>query len=133
MDGVVDALDQITIRKCVASSGTHEKMRYTLGLTGLYDRFDGHIFSATEVPNGKPAPDLFLYAAKKMGVSPADCVVIEDSAMGVKAARAAGMRVFAYGGGVTPAIKLEGPLTTVFTDMRQLPALLQANISLQRQ
>jgi HAD superfamily hydrolase (TIGR01509 family) len=132
VDGVVDALDQITIRKCVASSGTHEKMRYTLGLTGLYDRFDGHIFSATEVPNGKPAPDLFLYAAERMGVPPADCVVVEDSVMGVKAARAAGMRVFAYGGGVTLGAKLAGPLTTVFTDMRRLPALLQANISLQR-
>ncbi len=132
VDGVVDALDQITIRKCVASSGTHEKMRYTLGLTGLYDRFDGYIFSATEVPNGKPAPDLFLYAAERMGVHPADCVVVEDSAMGVRAARAAGMRVLAYGGGVTPGEKLAGPLTTVFSDMRQLPTLLQANISLQR-
>jgi HAD superfamily hydrolase (TIGR01509 family) len=131
VDGVVDALDQITIQNCVASSGTHEKMRYTLGLTGLYDRFDGRIFSATEVPHGKPAPDLFLYAAERMGVHPADCVVVEDSAMGVAAARAAGMRVFAYGGGVTPAHKLVGPHTTVFMDMRQLPALLQPNISLQ--
>jgi HAD superfamily hydrolase (TIGR01509 family) len=132
VDGVIEALDQITIQSCVASSGTHEKMRYTLGLTKLYDRFDGRIFSATEVSHGKPAPDLFLYAAERMGVSPADCVVVEDSAMGVTAARAAGMRVLAYGAGVTPAHKLLGPQTTVFMDMCELPALLQPNISLQR-
>lgn len=128
VDGVVEALDQITIPKCVASSGTHEKMRYTLGLTGLYDRFNGHIFSATEVPNGKPAPDLFLYAAEKMAVPPGACVVVEDSAMGVSAARAAGMRVLAYGGGVTPSHKLAGSNTTVFMDMRELPRLLQSNV-----
>jgi beta-phosphoglucomutase-like phosphatase (HAD superfamily) len=60
IDGVVEALDRITLPTCVASSGSHEKMRYTLGLTGLYERFVGRIFSASEVANGKPAPDLFL-------------------------------------------------------------------------
>jgi HAD superfamily hydrolase (TIGR01509 family) len=133
VDGIVEALDMITLNRCVASSGTHEKMRYTLGLTGLYDRFEGCIFSATEVANGKPAPDLFLYAAEQMGVSPAECTVVEDSAMGVAAARAAGMRVLAYGAGVTPARKLAGPQTTIFHDMRQLPELLQSGISLERQ
>jgi beta-phosphoglucomutase-like phosphatase (HAD superfamily) len=68
VDGIVDALDRISIQTCVASSGTHDKMRYTLGLTGLYERFRGRIFSATEVLRGKPAPDLFLYAARRMGV-----------------------------------------------------------------
>jgi HAD superfamily hydrolase (TIGR01509 family) len=131
VDGVKEALDQITIQKCVASSGTHEKMYYTLGLTGLYDRFAGRIYSATEVANGKPAPDLFLYAAGRMDVPPGDCVVVEDSAMGVAAARAAGMRVFAYGAGVTPSHKLSGPNTTVFMEMRELPSLLQSNVSLQ--
>ena len=124
VDGIVDALDRITIPSCVASSGTHEKMRFTLGLTGLYDRFKGRIFSATEVARGKPEPDLFLYAAERMGVAPQACVVVEDSVNGVRAARAAGMKVLAYCGGVTSAVKLEGPHTTVFEHMHRLPALL---------
>ena len=124
VDGIVEALDRITIPSCVASSGTHEKMRYTLGLTGLYQRFEGRIFSATEVARGKPEPDLFLYAAERMGIAPETCIVVEDSVNGVKAARAAGMKVLAYGGGVTSAAKLKGPDTTVFEHMHQLPALL---------
>ena len=124
VDGIVEALDRIETPSCVASSGTHEKMRYTLGLTGLYDRFEGRIFSATGVARGKPEPDLFLYAAERMGVPPHACVVVEDSVNGVRAARAAGMKVLAYGGGVTSAAKLEGPHTTVFGHMRHLPALL---------
>jgi len=127
VDGIIEALDQIEVPICVASSGTHEKMRYTLALTGLYDRFHGRIFSASEVERGKPAPDLFLHAAEQMGVRPAACVVVEDSANGVAAARAAGMKVFAYGGGVTPAAKLAGPYTTVFSDMRELPRLLRVH------
>src|SRR5690606_3661282 len=105
-------------------SGTHEKMRFTLGITGLYDRFRGRIFSATEVARGKPAPDLFLHAARQMGVAPAACVVVEDSARGVAAARAAGMAVLAYAGGLTPAAKLAGARTTVFRQMSNLPGLI---------
>jgi HAD superfamily hydrolase (TIGR01509 family) len=126
VDGIVEALDSIVVPSCIASSGTHDKMRFTLGLTGLYDRFEGRIFSATEVARGKPAPDLFLYAAERMGVAPGACVVVEDSAHGVTAARAAGMRVLAYAGGVTSASKLAGPHTTVFERMRDLPSLLAA-------
>ena len=122
--GVVEALDRIALPTCVASSGTHEKMRYTLGLTGLYDRFAGRIFSVTEVAAGKPAPDLFLHAAARMGVPPSACAVVEDSRWGVEAARAAGMRAFGFAGGVTPAERLAGPGTVVFHDMRELPALL---------
>ena len=124
VDGIVEALDLIRTPTCVASSGSHEKMRYTLGKTGLYERFAGRIFSAAEVPRGKPAPDLFLHAAARMGVAPADCAVVEDSAAGVQAARAAGMPVFGYAGGVTPAARLEGPDTIVFRHMRELPGLL---------
>lgn len=124
VDGITDALDRIPLRTCVASSGTHEKMAFTLGRTGLYDRFAGRIFSATEVARGKPAPDLFLHAAVSLGVAPSACAVVEDSRAGVEAARAAGMWVFAYGGGVTPASRLEGPCTTVFRDMRELPGLI---------
>ncbi|APU38760.1 HAD family hydrolase [Streptomyces sp. TN58] len=126
VEGLPEALDAITLPTCVASSGSHEKMRHTLGRTGLYDRFVGRIYSATEVARGKPAPDLFLYAAQRMGVDPGSCVVVEDSRPGVEAARAAGMRAFGFGGGMTPPERLEGPGTRVFHDMRDLPALLAA-------
>ncbi|MGW1774981.1 HAD family hydrolase [Streptomyces sp. NPDC002104] len=125
VEGIVDALDALTrLRTCVASSGSHDKMRFTLGLTGLHSRFEGRIFSATEVRHGKPAPDLFLHAARRMGVAPEACAVVEDSQYGLQAARAAGMRAFAYAGGMTPADRLEGPGTVVFDDMRALPGLL---------
>jgi HAD superfamily hydrolase (TIGR01509 family) len=123
-DGVVAALDAIAAPTCVASSGTHDRLRHTLGLTGLLERFDGRIFSSEDVANGKPAPDLFLHAAASLGADPARCAVVEDSRYGVEAARAAGMLVFGYAGGLTPAEVLRGPDTVVFTDMRQLPSLL---------
>ncbi|MGW3041677.1 HAD family hydrolase [Kitasatospora sp. NPDC001159] len=126
VDGLVEALEAIALPTCVASSGTHEKMRHTLGRTGLYERFAGRIFSATEVGRGKPAPDLFLHAARSMGVDPAACVVVEDSGPGVTAARAAGMRALGYAGGVTAAERLAGPGTVVFEDMRELPGLIAA-------
>jgi HAD superfamily hydrolase (TIGR01509 family) len=120
--GVVDALDAISLPTCVASSASHEKMRFTLGHTRLWSRFEGRIFSATEVEHGKPAPDLFLHAAASMGWDPADCAVVEDSPAGVEAGLAAGMTVFGYAG-TTPAERLHG--ARVFTDMAELPALLQ--------
>jgi HAD superfamily hydrolase (TIGR01509 family) len=123
--GVREALDRISLPVCVASSSPPERLRFKLELTGLYERFDGHIFSAAEVANGKPAPDLFLHAARQMGVDPGGCVVVEDSRYGVQAARAAGMRALAYAGGVTPAEALAGPCTRVFDDMRSLPDLLR--------
>jgi HAD superfamily hydrolase (TIGR01509 family) len=128
VDGVVGAIDELERRglaTCVASSGPHQKMRLTLGLTGLHERFDGRIYSSTQVANGKPAPDLFLFAAASMGVDPARCVVVEDSRPGVAAARAAGMRVFGYAGGLTPHAWLEGPGTLVFDDMAALPDLVR--------
>ncbi|MFI6844687.1 HAD family hydrolase [Kitasatospora sp. NBC_00085] len=124
VEGLPEALDAIDLPTCVASSGSHEKMRHTLGRTGLYERFAGRIYSATEVTHGKPAPDLFLHAARQMGVDPAACAVVEDSRPGVRAARAAGMRAFGYAGGLTAAELLEGPGTVVFHDMRKLPELL---------
>jgi HAD superfamily hydrolase (TIGR01509 family) len=125
VDGVVEALDAITIPTCVASSGTHEKIRYSLGLVGLLDRFVGRIFGGSDVTRPKPAPDLFLHAAAHLGVAPADCAVIEDSPAGIEAARAAGMRAFGYAGGLTPADRLAGADTVVFDDMRELPRLLR--------
>jgi HAD superfamily hydrolase (TIGR01509 family) len=122
--GIVAALDAIALRRCVASSGSHRQMRFTLGLTGLWDRFAGRIFSAEEVAEGKPAPDLFLLAAARMGVDPSRCAVIEDSVPGVDAARAAGMDVYAYCGGVTAEASLRRPGVTTFADMAELPELL---------
>jgi HAD superfamily hydrolase (TIGR01509 family) len=125
VEGIVEALRQITLPMCVASSSTPDRLRRNLRTVGLYDRFEGRIFSASEVENGKPAPDLFLHAARAMGVEPAECVVVEDSRYGVLAGRTAGMHVLAYaGGGMTPISALAGPGTAVFHDMRQLPALL---------
>jgi HAD superfamily hydrolase (TIGR01509 family) len=120
--GIVAALDAITLPDCVASSASIEKMRFTLGHTGLWDRFQGRIFSATEVEHGKPAPDLFLHAAASMGWEPAECAVVEDSPAGVEAGLSAGMTVFGYAG-TTPASRLAD--AHVFTDMAELPALLQ--------
>lgn len=122
--GIREALAAMTLPTCVASSGSHEKMRRTLGITGLYDHFAGRIFSASEVARGKPAPDLFLHAAARMGVDPRRCVVVEDSRYGVEAARAAGMRTLGFAGGLTPRDWLEGPDTVVFDDMAMLPTLI---------
>ena len=128
--GLEEALAQITIPICVASSSHLERIRVSLEVTGLIDYFEPRIFSASMVENGKPAPDLFLHAARSMGVAPADCLVIEDSPAGIAAARAAGMQVFAYAGGghiaagnVLPQIEAAGP-DRIFTDMRQLPLML---------
>jgi len=124
VDGVVEALDRISAPTCVASGSSHERLRDTLGLTGLHERFAGRIFSSVDVTNGKPAPDLFQHAATTLGADPARCAVVEDSVYGVQAARAAGMTAFGYAGGLTPPERLAGPSTTVFTDMHELPGLL---------
>ena len=124
VDGVEQALEQISLPSCVASGSSHESLRFKLGLSGLLERFDGRIFSASEVANGKPAPDLFLHAAARMGVTPSACVVVEDSRFGVQAARAAGMDVLAYSGGLVSGAELDGERTIVFDDMRDLPSLL---------
>lgn len=120
--GIVGALDAIGHPTCVASSGPHDKMRHSLGLTGLYERFEGRIFSAYDVTRGKPAPDLFLHAAATMGHPPRDCVVVEDSPVGVQAARNAGMRVLGYAER-TGAARLAAA-DAVFADMAELPALI---------
>ncbi len=124
--GVMEALDEITTPMCVASSGSHDKMRFTLGKTGLFDRFDGRIFSVDEVEHGKPAPDIFLFAAENMGAAPGRCAVIEDSVSGVTAGLAAGMAVFAFAGGVTTADQLSIEGAVVFQNMLDLPAKLRA-------
>jgi HAD superfamily hydrolase (TIGR01509 family) len=121
---LLDHLDASGVRTCVASSGTHDRMRRTLGITGLHHRFAGRIFSASEVPHGKPAPDLFLHAAARMGVPPAGCVVIEDSVYGVRAGVAAGMRVLGFAGGLTAGADLAAAGAETFERMLDLVGVL---------
>lgn len=128
--GIHDVLDVITQAVCVASSGSHQRMRVSLGSTGLYERLAPNIFSASQVKNGKPAPDLFLFAANEMGVPPERCVVIEDSLAGIAGARAAGMTVFGFcggshcGDGHAETLRRAGADLT-FADMHQLPNLVR--------
>ena len=123
VEGIVVLLDHLEaagVPTCVASSGTHERMRRTLGITGLYDRFASRIYSATEVEHGKPAPDLFLHAAGRMRAEPSACVVVEDSVYGVRAGVAAGMTVYGFAGGLTPADELASAGAVTFQAMADL-------------
>jgi len=97
--GVRQVLERLTIAKCVASSGSPEKIRHSLTHTGLIGFFHPHLFSAQNVARGKPAPDLFLWAANEMNADPKRCLVIEDSPVGIEAALAAGMQVIGFSGG----------------------------------
>lgn len=124
VDGIADAIARIGLPDCVASSGPHHKMDVSLRTTGLWAHFEGRIFSATEVEHGKPAPDLFLYAASRMGFDAATTVVVEDSVPGVEGGVAAGMRVLGYAA-QTDAGELEAAGAEVFDDMALLPALLE--------
>lgn len=124
VEGVADALDRIAAPVCVASSGEPAKMRFTLGMTGMLPRFEGRIFSAVEVRRGKPAPDLFLHAARTMGAVPERCAVVEDSAVGVEAGAAAGMTVFGFAAMSDPAALRAAGAAHVFTRMDELPGLL---------
>ena len=121
--GVDDALERIEAPTCVASSGTHERIRLALTATGLLPRFEGRIFSAQDVGRGKPEPDLFLHAARTLGIPPARCAVIEDSPLGVEAANRAGMTAFGFAR-LTPPARLRDARGGVFASMNELPALL---------
>lgn len=124
IDFVLDALDAAKIPYCVASSGSHVKMNKTLGLTGLLPRLEGRIFSASDVTNPKPFPDIYLHAAYQMQIAPRYCAVIEDSPTGARAGHAAGMKVFGYGAVLSLRSKLKEAGAEVFEDMRSLPTLL---------
>lgn len=117
IEELLDHLLEINLQSCVASSGSHEKMRLTLNKTGLYDYFGGRIFSAEDVARGKPWPDLFLHAADTMGVEPQHCLVVEDSIAGVKAAVAAGMAVVGYSGHPVRAPQLQKAGARVVGDL----------------
>ena len=125
--GVKEALDAIPWPVCVASSGDLLKMRTTLALAGLIVRFEGRMFSALDVPRGKPAPDLFLHAAESLGAAPARTAVVEDSPVGIQAARAAGMTAYGFAGRTDAALLEDAGAIAVFRDMAALPGLLQGS------
>ncbi|WP_329119239.1 HAD family hydrolase [Streptomyces sp. NBC_01353] len=125
--GVRELLKQLVddgVPYCVASSGSHERIRVGHRKTGLDAWFrDENVFSAEDVGQGKPAPDLFLHAAARMGVAPERCVVVEDSRLGVEAALAAGMDVYGFSA-MTPRERLAGA-RGFFNEMAELPGLLR--------
>jgi HAD superfamily hydrolase (TIGR01509 family) len=128
IEGVSDAIDHVEMMgwtTAVASSGEHAKMKITLGRTGLYERFEGRIFSAEDVANGKPAPDVYLLAAKMMGYVPETCFAVEDSPNGVTAAVAAGMYTFGYAAQIDPELLTAAGANEVFLDMSDLPACVK--------
>ena len=123
VNGVRELLESLEIPICVASNGKPIHVNQSLRMTGLHDFFDGNIFSASDIGVPKPAPDLFLYAAEKMGFKPEQCVVIEDSIPGVMAANRAKIKVYGLVK-LCSAKELENAGAIPFTNMRDLPSLL---------
>jgi HAD superfamily hydrolase (TIGR01509 family) len=126
IEAVLDTLDHHGIPFAIGSNGSHRKIEITLGRCGLAERFTGRTFSREDVANPKPAPDVYLLAARTAGVEPGDCVVIEDSATGARAGVAAGMAVMGFTHD-TPAAKFAGITDMLFDDMADLPALFGLN------
>jgi len=122
VEHVITALDQLPQRKCVASNGPQEKLELALRLTGLTDYFGGNVFSAYDVGSSKPEPGLFLHAAEKMGCPAHDCIVIEDSSVGIEAALAARMHAIFYTAGVLPPHADQSVIS--IDSMQQLPAAI---------
>lgn len=123
------ALSWLRGPKCVASSSSIERIRLSLESTDLLRFFEPYLFSAGDVSHGKPAPDLFLHAARVMGVEPANCIVVEDSAVGVTAGVAAGMTVIGFVGGSHAGSRLDAHLHAagahrVITDLRALKSTI---------
>lgn len=121
----IEALAGLNMPFCVASGAERAKMHLTLGRTGLLPWFDGKLFSGMEVARSKPAPDVYLLAARTMGALPARCAVVEDTPIGVAAGVAAGMTVFGYAERMDGRALLNAGASHVFTDMAALPSLLQ--------
>jgi HAD superfamily hydrolase (TIGR01509 family) len=131
IDGIHDVLEQIDLPMAIASGSDYERLNYTLELTDLYERFKDRIYSSSLVAKGKPAPDIFIYAAEQLNAAPEKCLVIEDSLNGVRSGKAAGMTVFGFTGGGHVFDKAEHSAELlslgadlVFDDMRELPGLI---------
>jgi HAD superfamily hydrolase (TIGR01509 family) len=125
VEGVSDTLERLEVPMCVASNSQRAHIERVLRITGLLERFEGSIYCAEDVAGPKPAPDLFLHAAKQMGTDPSACLVVEDTPVGVEAARAAGMRVVVHEGTVVPR-RLFPPDTTWCEHMGCIPELVLA-------
>lgn len=120
---MLDRLDAAGVGYAVGSNGPMAKMKVTLGRCGLWERLEGRVFSSHDCPAPKPAPDVYLKAAGAAGIAPGACVVVEDSASGARAGKAAGMVCLGYVAD-TPAFKLDGICDRVFSDMADLPGIL---------
>ena len=119
--GIEKVLADISIPCCVASGGSYEKMRTTLGKTNLLPHFEGKLFSSSDVANGKPYPDVFLYAAENMNcINPGRCLVIEDSPFGVEGGVAAGMTVFGFADLIKKQKLIDSGAHHIFTEMANL-------------
>jgi HAD superfamily hydrolase (TIGR01509 family) len=123
IDGVTQVIEQLKLPFCVASSGMESKMKFNLNLVGLLPYFEGKMFRCYDIQKFKPEPDVFLWAAKTMGFQPHECVVIEDSLLGVKGALAGGFDVFGFTAHDDDN-ELEGLATKTFNDMAHLLKLL---------
>jgi len=127
VSGIEKALKEISIPYCVASSGSHEKMQTTLGKTNLLPYFSKRLYSTSEVTRGKPFPDVYLYAAKKMGIEdPSKCLVVEDSPLGVKGGISAGMTVFGYAELMSKEKLEEAGAHHIFVNMSNLVSEIQS-------
>lgn len=118
MPGAAEVLSAMPIPWCVATSSSPRRAEMSLRIAGLWHLAEGRLFTASEVARGKPAPDLFLHAAARMGVLPARCLVIEDTLAGIRAARAAGMAVWRFTGGSHLRGRLEPEPPDAMPDMR---------------
>lgn len=120
MPGVRGVIENLNLPFCLASNSTPDKIAFMLKLVGLYDFFQGRIYSGTQVANPKPAPDVYLLAASASGVAPAHCLVIEDTPTGIRAAKSAGMRVLGYAGLFAASQLRAAGADAVFDDMHAL-------------
>jgi HAD superfamily hydrolase (TIGR01509 family) len=124
--GIEALLDALRQPFCVASNGDHAKVNFTLGHTGLLPRFAGRIFTADDVAHPKPAPDLFLHAARTLGAAPQRTTVVEDSPTGIRAAKAAGMRAIGFAAMTPATLLLAAGADVVAQTLAEVQALLAA-------
>jgi HAD superfamily hydrolase (TIGR01509 family) len=132
--GVREALDMLPYPRCVASSSARERLDLSIEVTGLKGLFGDNVFSADQVEHGKPAPDLYLFAARSFGVIPANCIVIEDSTLGIQAAVSAGMKTIGFAGASHATVELAQQLKVAGADiviaaMSDLPGAVERLIA----
>jgi HAD superfamily hydrolase (TIGR01509 family) len=123
VEGIHEVLKTIPYQYCVASSGSYDKMNITLSVTGIMPFVEGKIFSAVDVAHGKPSPDIFLHAAEKMGFSPDECIVVEDSPLGALAAKNAGMKCIGYSARTKPLLLAEHDAIVIHSMKELLPTI----------